>query len=68
MNAGVANKLYHHMILTQKLILLMRKKDNESVPESLIHTFIQAMPQHDQTQIVFWDNETLNKIDSPNLI
>ena len=62
------NRLYQHLIMTQKLIVLDRMNtDGQSVYSNLIKSYIKQVPREDLTQLVFWNRNVMNQIDSLNL-
>ena len=59
------NRFFHHSICVQKLLISMRKDDKESNPETLMgRSWINALPIEDLSSIVYWDQKSLNTIDS----
>jgi len=58
------NRFFHHSICVQKLLTAMRKDVKED-PETLLgRSWINAMPLEDLSSIVYWDQKSLNTIDS----
>ena len=54
-NKQIANKFYHHLVLTQKLISARRKESLHSVNDNYVKAFINCMPVTDLTSIIYWD-------------
>lgn len=65
-NRGVANRFYHHLMLTQKLI--SQKRDSNkllgSPIDNFVRTYLDTLPTDDMSSLVYWDQSTLNKVDS----
>lgn len=54
-NKEIANKFYHHLVLTQKLISARRKESSHMVNDNYVKAFINCMPVTDLTSIIYWD-------------
>ena len=72
-NPGAANKIFHHLILTQKLLSYKRSsgggtsKDEEifgSPKLNLLQCYMDCLPIEDMSSIIYWDQATLNEVDS----
>lgn len=68
-NLGIENRMYHHLLLAQKLIAASRLDSRESKPSAmLIRQWINALPTSDLSNMLYWDKQQLIEVDSPNLI
>ena len=65
-NPAIANKMFHHLILTQKLLSQRRGSDQEfeSTMQNLRRHYLDTLPVDDLSSIVYWDQATLNQVDS----
>lgn len=65
-NPGVANKMFHHLILTQKLISKKRSSGSEfnGFIENFVRTYLDTLPVEDMSSLIYWDPATLNQVDS----
>ena len=65
-NPGAANKMFHHLILTQKLISKRRdsNKEYDSALLNLVRTYLDTLPVDDMSSLIYWDQATLNQVDS----
>jgi hypothetical protein len=55
-NLGIENRMYHHMLLAQKLIAASRLDSKESKPSAmLIRNWINALPTNDLSNMIYWD-------------
>lgn len=70
------NRLYQHLILTQKLIIYDRIDSNPSEAgekhhssfKEFLKSYIDVLPREDLTQLIFWPKHVLTEIDSKLLI
>lgn len=66
------NRLYQHLILTQKLLIYDRFEQKFGSEASSHNEFIRAytnvLPREDMTQLIFWPKHILTEIDSGLLI
>jgi SET domain len=68
-NVAIENRMFHHMLLAQKLIAASRLDSRESKPSAmLIRHWINALPTTDLSNMIYWDKQQLVEVDSPNLI
>ena len=65
-NPGVANKMFHHLILTQKLISKKRSSETsfEGQMDNFVRTYLDTLPVNDMSSFIYWDPATLNQVDS----
>ena len=65
-NVGAANKIFHHLVLTQKLISLKRGSSEKftSPMDNFVRTYLATLPVEDMSTLVYWDKATLNLVDS----
>ena len=65
-NHGLANKFFHHLILTQKLI--SKKRSSETAlygqMDNYVRTYLDTLPVSDMSSLIYWDSATLNQVDS----
>ena len=66
---AIENRMFHHMLLAQKLLAAMRNDEREHKPHAMMtRNWINALPTTDLTNMIFWDKKALIEIDSPNII
>lgn len=65
-NPAAANKMFHQLILTQKLISKKRDshKEFDSSLLNLVRTYLDTLPVEDMSSLIYWDQATLNQVDS----
>ena len=58
----MANRFYHHLMLTQQLISQKRGSENmiKSPIDNFVRTYLETLPEGDLTSMIYWDRETLN--------
>jgi len=49
------------------LIAATRKEQDESPAGQFLDCYFNTLPRHDLSQLVYWDRDTLNKVDSTML-
>jgi hypothetical protein len=54
-------------MLTQKLLVNVRKEFDPSVKSQFIKSWIETLPKEDIGTILYWDKLTANMIDSKNI-
>ena len=64
LNEAAELRLYNHILLTQKLLMICRKNSDWGVDDNLIKSYMGALPMDDLTTLIYWDKSTLNEIDS----
>lgn len=66
------NRLYQHLMLTQKFILYQRIDYNRSEEQSsykqFLRSYVDILPREDLSQLIFWPKHILTEIDSQLLI
>ena len=63
-NVATELRLYNHIILTQKLIMICRKNSDWGVVDNMIKSYMDTLPMNDLSTLIYWDKSTLNEIDS----
>ena len=68
-NLSTQLRLFNHFILTQKLLMISRKTyssdmKNLSMDANLLSGYMSALPGKDLSTLPYWDQKTLNEIDS----
>ncbi len=68
-DVGIENRMYHHMLLAQKLLASTKLDPRESRPSAmLIRSWVSALPTNDLTNMLYWEKQQLIEVDSPSLI
>ena len=68
-DVAIENRMYHHMLLAQKLLASSKLDPRESRPSAmLIRSWVNALPTTDLTNMLYWQKPQLIEVDSPNLI
>lgn len=63
-NTAHANRLYHHLMLTQKIIITNRADPDWKDSSMFIKCYFDSLPTEDLSTIIYWDQKTLNNVDS----
>ena len=50
-----ANRLYNHLILTQKLIITNRGKSDFSPGSMFVKSYFDVLPKDDLSTLIYWD-------------
>ncbi|CDW87175.1 set domain protein [Stylonychia lemnae] len=61
------NKLYQHLMLTQKLLMIDRKQFTETASDQLMQAYLDIVPRDDMSTLIYWNRKVLNEIDSETL-
>jgi len=65
-NFGAENKIFHHLVLTQKLLSQKRGSPDQftSPMGNFVRTYLDTLPVEDMSSLIYWDQTTLNQVDS----
>lgn len=63
-----ANRLNNHLLLTQKLIVTNRGETDATPNNMYVKSYIDVLPKEDMSTMIYWDQASLNVIDSKILI
>jgi hypothetical protein len=57
-DVGIENRMYHHMLLAQKLLASTKLDPRESKPSAmLIRNWVNALPTKDLTNMLYWEKQ-----------
>eukprot|EP00347_Sterkiella_histriomuscorum_P016609 403352531 len=59
-------RLFQHLMLTQKLILLERQTESVTVEENYMSSYLDLLPREDMTQLLFWNKNVQLTKNDPN--